>query len=195
MKKDKRECNNMLLRITEENLATSVVEEKKNEYENDVELTMEKRKGKEQHQQTKFQNVLVGIDKFNFPIDLVTLGRGEDNQAAAKGRPSNALSQAWIDIEYGEITLLVGKEKVKFTIHQSLQLTDKEKNCFMWIESSLQHFKGQAPDFLQEENLERIELNTNSVSTKELELEHKLLNLDVEELILMKDEDGEGVFD
>ena len=61
----------------------------------------------------------------------------------------------------------------------------------MQIESSLQHFKGQTLDFLQEETLEGIELNTNSVSIKELELELKLLNLDVEELILMKDEDGE----
>ena len=94
MKKDKRECNNMLLRIKEENLNLAVVEEKKNEYANEVELIMEKRKSEEQHQQIKFQNVLVGIDKFNFPIDLVTLGREEDNQTSAQGRPSNALSQA-----------------------------------------------------------------------------------------------------
>ena len=81
---------------------------------------------------------------------------------------------------------------MKFTIYQSIQLTDEEKNCCMQIESSLQHFKGQALGFVLEETLEGIELNTNSVSTKELELELKLLNLDVEELILMKDEDGEG---
>ena len=61
---------------------------------------MEKRKGVEQHQQTKLKNVLVRIDKFNFPIDLVTLGTEENNQALAKGRPSNALSHAWIDTEY-----------------------------------------------------------------------------------------------
>ena len=54
---------------------------------------------------------MLRIDKFNFPIELVTLGRKEDNQTSAKGRPSNALSQAWIDTEYGEMTLLVGKEK------------------------------------------------------------------------------------
>ena len=129
MKKDKIECNNMLLRLKEENLNPAVVEEKKNEYANEVELIMEKRKSEEQHHQIKLQNVLVGIDKFNFPIDLVTLGREEDNQASAQGRPSHALSQAWIDTEYEEITLLVGKEKVKFTIHQSIQLTDDEKNC------------------------------------------------------------------
>ena len=62
----------------------------------------------------------------------------------------------------------------------------------MMIEKSLQHFKGQAPDFLKEETLEGIKLNTNSISTKELELRLKLLNLDVEELIFMKDKDGEG---
>ena len=71
MKKEKRECNNMLLRIKEENLDPAIIEEKKNEHANEVELTIEKRKGEEQHQHTKFQNVLVGIDKFNFPVDLV----------------------------------------------------------------------------------------------------------------------------
>ena len=97
MKKDIRECNSMLLRIKEETTNSAVVEEKNNEYANEEELTLEMRKGEELHQQIKFQNVLIGIDKFNFPIDLVTLGREEDNQALAKGRPSNALSQAWIN--------------------------------------------------------------------------------------------------
>ena len=89
---------------------------------------MEKKKSEEQHQQIKFQNVLVGIDKFNFSIDLVTLGMEKENQTSAKGRPSNALSQAWIGTKYGEMTLLVGKEKVKFNLHQSIQLTNEEKN-------------------------------------------------------------------
>ena len=97
VKKDKRERNNVFLRIKEENLDPAVVEEKKNESSNEVELTMEKRKGEKQHQKTKFQNVLVGIDKFNFPLDLVTLGREEDNQASFKGRPSMPL------VKYGLI--------------------------------------------------------------------------------------------
>ena len=103
----KRECNSMLLRIKEEITNPTVVEMKKKEYA----LTMERKKSEEQHQRTKFENVLVGIDKFNFPINLVTLHRKEDNQASAKGRLFNALSQAGIDTEYGEMTLLVGKEK------------------------------------------------------------------------------------
>ena len=111
-----------------------------------------------------------------------------NKQAVSKGRPSNAHNQAWIDIKNGEMTFLVGKKKVKFNLHQSIQLTDEEKNCCMWIKSSLLHFKGQAPDFFQEETLEGIELKTNSVSTKELELELKLLNLDANEVIFRTDE-------
>ena len=170
MKKDRRECNSMLLRNKEEIINPAVVEEKKNEYENEVELTMERRKGEEQHQHIKFQNVLVKIEKFNFPIDLEILGKEGDKQVVSIGRPSNALNQAWIDTKNGEMTLLVGKKKVKFNLHHSIQLTDEEKNCCMQIKTSLQHFKGKAPDFLQEETLEGIELKTNFVSTKELEL-------------------------
>ena len=75
VRKDIIECNNMFLSIEEEITDPVVVEEKKNEYANEVELKMERRKDEEQHQQTKFENVLVGIDKFNFPIDLVTSGK------------------------------------------------------------------------------------------------------------------------
>ena len=83
------------------------------------------------------------------------------------GRPSNATSQAWIDIEYGAMTLLVGKEKVKFNHHQSIQLMDEEKNCCMQIESSLLPFEELAPTILQEETLEGYKLKTNSFPTKE----------------------------
>ena len=153
MKKDKRECNSMLLRIKVESLDPAVVEEKKNEYANEVELIMEMRKGEEQHQQTKIENVLVGIDKFNFPIVLVIVGKEEDKQVVFTRKPSIAFSQAWIDTENGEMALLVGKEKVKFNLHQSIQLTNEEKNCCMQIKRSLLYSKEQAPYILQEKNL------------------------------------------
>ena len=57
------------------------------------------------------------------------------------GTPSIAISQAWIDVEHGEITLLVGKEKVKFNLHQSIQLTDEGKTTCMRIESSFLRFE------------------------------------------------------
>ena len=55
---------------------------------------------------------MVKIETFNFPIDLVSLGKEEDKQDVCTEKPSNSLSQAWIDTENGEITLLVDKEKV-----------------------------------------------------------------------------------
>ena len=154
---------------------------------------MEKRQVEEQHPWTTIENVLVGIDKFNFPIDFVTLGMEEDQQALLIGRPSNATSQAWIDIEHGEMTLLVGKEKVKFNLHQSIQLTDEEKHCCMRIESSFLPFEEQAPKILQEETLEGFELKTNYFPIKELDFELTSPILKVEELITTSDEDEKGV--
>ena len=51
------------------------------------------------------------------------------------------------------MTLLVGKEKVKFNLHQSIQLTDEEKMACMRIESSFLHFEEQTPRILQETTL------------------------------------------
>ena len=50
MKKDRRECNNVLLRVKEEITNPAVVEEKTKEYANEVELTLERKKREEQHQ-------------------------------------------------------------------------------------------------------------------------------------------------
>ena len=49
------------------------------------------------------------------------------------GTPSNATSEAWIDVEHGEMTLHVGKEKVKFNLHRRIQLTYEEKITCMRI--------------------------------------------------------------
>ena len=56
----------------------TLVEETTNELANKEEILEEKRQVKEQHPQKTIENVLVGIDKFNFPIDFVTLGMEED---------------------------------------------------------------------------------------------------------------------
>ena len=136
---------------------------------------------------------MVGIDKFNFPIDFVTLGMEEDQQVSSIGTPSNATSEAWIDIEHGEMTLLVGKEKLKFNLHRSIQIRDEEKNCCMRIESSLLPFDELAPTILQEDTLQGYKLKTNSFPTKELDFELTSHNTDVEELILTSEKDDEGV--
>ena len=111
----------------------------------------------------------------------------DDQQVSSIGTPSNATSQAWIDVEHGEITLLVGKEKVKFNLHQSLQLTDEENMTCMQIESS--HFEDQAPKILKEETLEGYKFEANSFLTKELALELLSLIPKVEQVILTSNED------
>ena len=117
----------------------------------------------------------------------------EDQPVSSIGRPSNATSQAWIDIEPGEVSFLVGKEKVNFNLHQSIQLTDEENNCCMEIESSLIPFEEFAPTILQEETLEGYKLKSNSFPTKELDFELTSQTMEVEELILTKDEDEEEI--
>ena len=117
----------------------------------------------------------------------------KDQQVSSIGIPSNATSEAQIDVENGEMTLLVGKEKAKFNLHQSIQLTDEENMTCMWIKSSLLPFEEQAPKILQEKTLEGYELNTNSFPTKELDFEFTSHNTKVEKLILTSDEDEEEV--
>ena len=131
-----------------------MVEGKKNEYANEKELPKEKRQAEEHHPLIKIENVLVGIHKFSLPTDYVIMGMEEEQQVSFIGIPSTTTSQAWIDVEHGKMTLLVGKKKLKFNLHQSIQLTDEEKMKLMRIDSSLLHFEKKAPKILQEDTLE-----------------------------------------
>ena len=129
------------------------------------------------------ENILVGIDSFNFPIDIVTLGMEENQQVSSSGKSSRSKSQAWIDTKNGEMTLLVYQEKMKINLTQSIQLTNEEKLICMWIESSFPHFEEQAPEILQEDTLEGIKWKTNSVPTVELAFELQFIILKVKNLI------------
>ena len=82
----------MPLIFEEEIQDLTLVEEIKNELANEEELLVENRQVEEQHPMITIENVSVGIDKFNFPIDFFTLGMEEDQQASSIGRPSNATS-------------------------------------------------------------------------------------------------------
>ena len=70
----------MPLSFEEEIQDPTLVEEKNNELANEEELLVEERQVEEQHPRITIENVLIGIDKFNFPIDFVTLGIEEDQQ-------------------------------------------------------------------------------------------------------------------
>ena len=63
-------------------------------------------------------------------------------------RPLPSFSQAWIDINKGELTLLVGEEKAKFNLHQPLPLTKQERTMcrkFYSLLPSKGHMFEQSP--------------------------------------------------
>ena len=77
-----------------------------------------------QHPELIMENVLVGVEDFYFPIESLTFGMEEDQQVSFIERPSIAKSPVWIDAQHGEMTVLVGEEKMKFYLHQRTPLTD-----------------------------------------------------------------------
>ena len=94
----------------------------------DEESLLDKLKFEEVSQVMAIENILVKIDTFTFPLDFVTWGiEGDLQNSHILRRPLLSSSQAWIDINKEELTLLVGEEKAKFNLHQPLPLTEQER--------------------------------------------------------------------
>ena len=94
----------------------------------DEESLLDKLKFEEVSQVMAIENILVNIDTFTFPMDFVAWGiKGDLKNLKILRRPLLSSSQAWIDINKGELTLLVGEEKAKFNLHQPLPLTEQER--------------------------------------------------------------------
>ena len=94
----------------------------------DEESLLDKLKFEEVSQVMAIENILVKIDTFTFPMDFVTWGiEGDLQNSHILKRPLLSSSQAWIDINKEELTLLVGEEKAKFNLHQPLPLTEQER--------------------------------------------------------------------
>ena len=135
------------------------MEEGKNELEienkallnnlDDEESLLDKLKFEEVSQVMAIENILVKIDTFTFPMDLVTWGiEGDLQNSHILRRPLLSSSQAWIDINKGELTLLVGEEKEKFNLHQPLPLMEQERaTCrkFCSLLQSKGHMFEQSP--------------------------------------------------
>ena len=82
----------------------------------------------EESQVVAIENVLVKISTFTFPKDFVAWGiKGDLKNLKILRRPLFSSSQAWIDINKRELTLLVGEEKARFNLHQPLPLTEQER--------------------------------------------------------------------
>ena len=97
-----------------------------NNLENEKSL-VDKLKFEEENQVMAIENILVKIDIFTFPMDFVAWGiEGNLRNLKILKRQLPSSSQAWIDINKGELTFLVGEEKAKFNLHQPLPLTKQE---------------------------------------------------------------------
>ena len=94
----------------------------------DKEPLVDKLKFEEERQVMVIEKFLVRIDTFTFPMDFVAWGiKGDLKFLKILRRPLISSSQAWNDINKGELTLLMGEEKVKVNLHQPLPLTEQER--------------------------------------------------------------------
>ena len=119
-----------------------------NNLENEKSL-VDKLKFEEESQVMAIENVLVKIDTFTFPMDFVAWGIEGNlkNLKILKG-PLLSSSQAWIDMNKGELTLLVGEEKARFNLHQPVPLTEQERTMckkFCSLLPSKGHMFEQSP--------------------------------------------------
>ena len=213
---DIRECESISLSLEEE-LPSPALDEDKNtikykkmplvlegEFQNltfveknalsiDEELLLKEKQVEKKHPELIIENILVGVEDFYFPIESLTFGMEEDRQVAFVEKPSIATSQMWMDAENGEMTLLVGDEKMKLDLHQSKPLTDEERRAFMKVKSSFSLIEEQAPKILQDDTLEGYKFEVNSFPTKEFAFELTSPISKVGKFILTSNEDEEGV--
>ena len=88
---------------------------------------VDKLKFEEESQVMAIKNVFVKIETFTFPMDFMAWGiKGDLKNLKILRRPLLSSSQAWLDINKGELSLFVGEEKAKFNLHQPLPLTEQE---------------------------------------------------------------------
>ena len=168
---DVRECESIPLSLEEELLSPTLDEDKntiecekmplvlkgelqdptfveKNELAIDEELLLKEKQVETQHLELIMENVLVRVENSNFPIESLAFGMEEDRQVSFVEKPSVATSQMRIDVENGEMTLLVGEVKMMFDLHQSKPLIDKERKACKKLESSFSPIEEPTPKIL-----------------------------------------------
>ena len=138
------ECMDTPLSTVHEFPILKPVEEGENELEIEKktliteESLVDKLKFEKESQVMAIENILVKIDTITFPMDCMTWGIERDLQnSQILRRPLLSSSQAWIDVNKGELTLFVGEEKAKFNLYQPLPLTEQERTMCIKICSLL----------------------------------------------------------
>ena len=87
------------------------------------------------HLEGIFEDVLIKVGKFIFPMDFVVMDMEEDTQVPLLlGRPFLATRAALIDVTKGELTLRVGDEAVHFNLKKSLKQPECESTDCKTVE-------------------------------------------------------------
>ena len=69
-----------------------------------------------------FEDVLIKVGKFIFPMDFVVMDMEEDTQVPLLlGRPFLTIGASLIDVKKGQLTIRVGEEAVHFNLNKSLK--------------------------------------------------------------------------
>ena len=78
-----------------------------------------------------FEDVLIKVEIFIFPMDFIVMDTEEDTQVLMLlRRPFLATKATLIDVKKGELTLRVGDEAVHFNFNKSLKQSECEStNC------------------------------------------------------------------
>ncbi|XP_062103178.1 uncharacterized protein LOC133814201 [Humulus lupulus] len=82
------------------------------------------------HPEGKIEDVLVQVDKFIFPADLIILDYEEDREVPIiLGRPFLATGRTLIDVEKGELTIQAQEEQVTFKVFNPISFPNEIKAC------------------------------------------------------------------
>ena len=78
------------------------------------------------------EDVLVKVDKFIFLTDFIMLDMEEDKEIPIiLGRPFLATSMAMIDVQKGELKLIVQDDEVRFSVFNTVRHPAESDVCFM----------------------------------------------------------------
>ena len=84
------------------------------------------------HPRGVIEDVLVKVDKFNFPVDFIVLDMEEDKEIPIiLGRPFLATGRVMIDVQRGELKLRVQEDEVKFNVFEAMRHPEESDTCFM----------------------------------------------------------------
>ena len=133
------------------------------------------------------KDVLVKVVKFIFLVDFVVLDMEEDKKVPLiLGRPFMTIGQALIDVKYGELTLRMGDDQVKFNWYQNLKISRDDRATCMRIDSLIPSRDKLMHDFMDRDSLE--ECQVHSLSVEELKDEKVASNPILVETVLNLEE-------